>query len=121
VVRDGRTACSPKSEGRRRGLQYSVTPTPAPVLSGVAGRAAIGRGVERVAFVAERTLPNPSHLVRWLLAPAFLGVLAALFAAAAARLRHHTRQPTLPRMSDEWLRTHDAEAGHRNEFWRDRW
>ena len=35
--------------------------------------------------------------------------------------RRHARQPALPRMSDEWLRTYYAESGHRNEFWRDRW
>jgi hypothetical protein len=74
--------------------------------------------------VAERTLPFPSHFVRWLLAPAFLGTLlttaAAPFTAAAAFLRRHTRQPALPRMSEEWLRTYHADSGHRSEFWRDR-
>jgi hypothetical protein len=64
-------------------------------------------------------------LVRRLLAPPFLGVMlataAALFTAAAATIRRHARQPTLPRMSDEWLRTHHAESGHQSEFWRDRW
>jgi hypothetical protein len=74
-----------------------------------------------VSIVAERTLLFPSYLVRWLLAPAFLGALAALFTAAAARLRERTRRPTLPRMSGEWLRTHDAESGHRGEFWSERW
>jgi hypothetical protein len=72
--------------------------------------------------VAERTLPLlPGHFFRWLLAPAFLGAIAALFAAAAARIRRHARQPTLPRMSEQWLRTHDADSGHRGEFWRDGW
>ena len=75
--------------------------------------------------MAERTLPLPPHFVRWLLAPAFLGALfataAALFTAAAASIRRHARQPALPRMSDEWLRTYDADSGHRSEFWRDRW
>jgi hypothetical protein len=74
--------------------------------------------------VAERTLPFAPH-IRWLLAPAFLGALAALltaaYTAAAASIRRHTRQPALPRMSDEWLRTFDADSGHRSEFWRDRW
>ena len=70
--------------------------------------------------MAERTLPLPTHFVRWLLAPAVLGVLAALFTAAAARIRRHTR-PALPRMSDQWLRTYDARSDHDGEFWRDSW
>ena len=70
--------------------------------------------------MAARTLPLPTHLVRWLPAPPVLGALVALIMAAAARLRHHARQPTLPRMSDEWLRIHRAESGHRNEFWHER-
>jgi hypothetical protein len=71
--------------------------------------------------VAERTLPLPPHFGKWLLAPAFLGAVVALFAAVRARIRHHARQPALPRMSETWLRTHDAESAHRNEFWADRW
>jgi hypothetical protein len=75
--------------------------------------------------VAERTLPLPSDVVRWLFPPALLGALfataAALFTAAAASIRRRARQPALPRMSDEWLRTYDADSGHRSEFWRDRW
>ena len=71
--------------------------------------------------MAERTLPFPSPVVRWLLAPALFGALAALLTAAAASIRRHARQPALPRMSDEWLRTYDADSGHRSEFWRDRW
>jgi hypothetical protein len=71
--------------------------------------------------VAERTLPLAPQFVRWLLAPAFVGALLTLFAAAAASIRRRTRQPALPRMSETWLRTHDAESGHQSEFWRDRW
>ena len=75
--------------------------------------------------MAERTLPLPSHFVRWLRTPVYLGALftvgAALFTAAAASIRRHARQPTLPRMSDEWLRSYDADSGHQSEFWRDRW
>ena len=74
--------------------------------------------------MAERTLPFPPHF-RWLLAPALLGALATLvtaaYTAAAATIRRHARQPALPRMSDEWLRTHDFNSGHQSEFWRDRW
>jgi hypothetical protein len=50
-----------------------------------------------------------------------LGAIVALFAAAAAQIRRHARQPTLPRMSEQWLRTHDADSSHRGEFWRDSW
>ena len=75
--------------------------------------------------MAERTLPFPSHVVRWIPAPAFLGALftkvAALLTRAAAGVRRHTRQPSLPRMSEEWLRTYNAHSGHHSEFWRDRW
>ena len=71
--------------------------------------------------MAERTLPLPSHLFRWLLAPAFLGVIVALFSAVAARIRHLARQPAVARMSDQWLRTHDADSSHSGEFWRQGW
>jgi hypothetical protein len=68
--------------------------------------------------VAERTLPlHPEHFFKWLLAPAFLGAIAALFAAAVAHIRRHACQPALPRMSEQWLRIHDADSGHRSEFW----
>jgi hypothetical protein len=71
--------------------------------------------------VAERTLPLPAPAVRWIVVPAFLGALTALLVSTAERIRRHARQPALPRMSDEWLRTHDLESGHRGEFWRERW
>ena len=75
--------------------------------------------------MTERTLPFPSPFVRWILAPAFLGALltaaAALVTAAAATIRRHTRQPALPRMTEQWLRTYDADSSHDSEFWRDRW
>ena len=71
--------------------------------------------------MSERTLPVPAHFVRWVLAPAIFGILAAFFSAAVDRIRRHARQPALPRMSDEWLRAHDAATGHRGEFWRDSW
>lgn len=64
--------------------------------------------------------PFPLKLVVWLLTPAFFGALA-LPVAAVARIRRRTRPPALPRMCTEWLRTHDADAGHRSEFWSKRW
>lgn len=42
------------------------------------------------------------------MAPAALG---ALLAMALASVRQRTRQPSLPRMSEEWLRNHDVDAG----------
>ena len=71
--------------------------------------------------MGERTLPLPPHFGKWVLAPAFLGAIAALFTAVGARIRRHARQPALPRMSEAWLRTHDAESARRSEFWADRW
>ena len=71
--------------------------------------------------MAERTLPLPPPFIKWLLDPAFIGALMTFFAAAAASIRRRTRQPTVPRMSESWLRAHDAESGHQSEFWRDRW
>jgi hypothetical protein len=62
-------------------------------------------------------------LVR-LIAPAAFGAFGGLFAAVAARLRRHTREPAMPRMSDEWLRSfnhEDRDLDTRLETWRDRW
>ena len=58
--------------------------------------------------MATRVESFPSFLLRWLAAPAALG---ALLAAVTAVLRHRARQPSMPRMSDEWLRSHDIDAG----------
>jgi hypothetical protein len=69
--------------------------------------------------MSEQTLPLPPSFFRWLQAPAFLGVIVALFSALAARIRHHARQPAVARMSDQWLRTHDAHSSHSGEFWRE--
>jgi len=57
--------------------------------------------------MAARAEGLPSFLLRWLAAPAALG---AFFAALAAVLRHRARQPSMPRMSDEWLRAHDIDS-----------
>jgi hypothetical protein len=42
------------------------------------------------------------------MAPAALG---ALLAGLVAVLKHRARQPSLPRMSDDWLKTHDIDSG----------
>jgi len=49
------------------------------------------------------------------------GAPAALFTAAADIIRRHAREPALPRMSEQWLRSYDADSAHQSEFWRDRW
>jgi len=48
----------------------------------------------------DATFPMP---LRWLLVPA--AVWSAI-AAAAVVLKRHAQEPTLPRMSDEWLHSH---------------
>lgn len=48
----------------------------------------------------------PEFLLRVLTIPA---ALAALIASAAALLRRRTRQPSVPRMSEDWLRSHDID------------
>jgi hypothetical protein len=67
--------------------------------------------------VAERILTTfPVYLVRRLAAPAVLGAIAALVATYFMQLLQRTREPALPRMSDDWLRTHDRDAGHSDEW-----
>lgn len=66
--------------------------------------------------VAERILTLPAYLVRRLAVPAVLGAAAALLAAFFTRLVQRTRQPALPRMSDDWLRTHDRDAARSDEW-----
>ena len=54
------------------------------------------------------SLNLPAFFFRVFMAPAALG---ALLAMALASVRQRTRQPSLPRMSEEWLRNHDVDAG----------
>jgi hypothetical protein len=54
-----------------------------------------------------------AHAARWLVLPV---VGWAVFAAAGRLLRDRARQPSLPRMSDEWLRTHEAESGRAPDY-----
>jgi hypothetical protein len=56
------------------------------------------------ARAGDATLPD--FLLRVFTVPA---ALAALIAAAAALVRRRTRQPSMPRMSDDWLRSHDVD------------
>ncbi len=64
--------------------------------------------------MATPTLTLPTQLLRWLMAPAVFG---ALFATVVSLLRARTR-PALPRMSDEWLRSHDRDPGRNFDSWR---
>ena len=53
--------------------------------------------------MAARTEYVPTHLFRLFMAPAAVGaLLMALFNA----IRRRAAQPSMPRMSDEWLRSH---------------
>lgn len=65
---------------------------------------------------AERILTFPVYLVRRLAVPALVGVAAALVATFFTQLLRRTRQPALPRMSDDWLRNHDRDAGRSDEW-----
>jgi hypothetical protein len=65
--------------------------------------------------MAARTLTFPTQLFRWLTAPAVFG---ALFATVISVIRIRTRQPSLPRMSDEWLHSLDRGAGRHSDSWR---
>ena len=58
--------------------------------------------------MAVRTFPFPAHLFRWwLVAPAAFGALVTGLATVFLR---RTREPSLPRMSDEWLQNLDRET-----------
>ena len=65
---------------------------------------------------AERLLTFPVYLVRRLAVPAVVGAAAALLATFFTQLLQRTRQPVLPRMSEDWLRTHDRDAGRSDEW-----
>lgn len=66
--------------------------------------------------MAARTFPFPAHLFRWwLVAPAAFGLMLA---AVASRLLRRTREPSMPKMSDEWLRNHDQDTGREPDPWR---
>lgn len=65
--------------------------------------------------MAERTLTFPAHLFRWLMGPA---ALWALVAAGITVVRRRTREPALPRMSDEWLESLHRQPGRSLDDWR---
>ena len=60
-----------------------------------------------------------SPLPSWLLIALLVFLSAVKFAIVATyfmQLLQRTREPALPRMSDDWLRTHDRDAGHSDEW-----
>jgi len=71
--------------------------------------------------VADRTLALPAQLLRRLIAPAALAAVLGVIGAAFTALLRRTREPALPRMSEEWLRHLDHDTGRGLETWRDSW
>lgn len=66
--------------------------------------------------MATRTFPFPAHLFRWwFAAPAAFG---AMFSTVALLLLRRTREPSMPKMSDEWLRNLDRDSGREPDIWR---
>jgi hypothetical protein len=71
--------------------------------------------------VADRSLALPAQLLRRLITPAAFGAMAGLLGAAMSRILRRTREPALPRMSEEWLRSLDRDSDRRLDQWRDSW
>jgi hypothetical protein len=59
--------------------------------------------------------------LRWVVTPAVLGAIAGLMAAVASWICRRTREPALPRMSEEWLRNLNQASAHQADYWRDSW
>ena len=66
--------------------------------------------------MAERILTFPEYLARRLAAPALLCAAATLLVTFLTQLLQRTREPALPRMSEEWLRAHDHDASRSDEW-----
>lgn len=49
------------------------------------------------------------------MAPAAFGLMLA---AVASRLLRRTREPSMPKMSDEWLHNLDRDSGREPDSWR---
>lgn len=71
--------------------------------------------------MADRSIALPAQLLRRLVTPAAFGAAAALVGGLASRILRRTREPALPRMSDEWLRNLDHDTGKDPDQWRDSW
>jgi hypothetical protein len=62
--------------------------------------------------MAARTDSLSTNLLRWFMAPAALG---SMLAARCAAITSRARRPSLPRMSDEWLREHGISS--HDDWW----
>ena len=71
--------------------------------------------------MADRSLALPVQLLRRLITPAAFGAVAGLVGAAMSKVWRRTREPALPRMSEEWLRNLDHDTGRHLDHWRDSW
>ena len=60
--------------------------------------------------MAERILTFPVYVLRRLALPAAIGAAAALMGSYLTKLLQRTREPAMPRLSDEWLRSHERGA-----------
>ena len=65
--------------------------------------------------MVERVLSFP-HVLRRFALPAGLAAVGTVAVGCVAVLMRRGRRPALPRMSDEWLRSHDWYADY--ERWR---
>jgi len=63
--------------------------------------------------VVDRTLALPAQLLRRLITPATFAALAGLVGTVMSKIRRRTREPALPRMSEEWLRHLDQDTERR--------
>ena len=73
------------------------------------------------ASVADRSFALPAQLLRRLVPPAAFSAIAAALGAAVSVIRRRTREPALPRMSEEWLRNLDQDSDRHLDHWRDSW
>lgn len=71
--------------------------------------------------MADRSFALPAQLLRRLVTPATFGAIAAALGAAFSVIRRRTREPALPRMSEEWLRSLDHDNDRQLDDWRDSW
>jgi len=71
--------------------------------------------------VVDRAFALPAQLLRRLVTPAAFNAIAAALDAAVSVVRRRTREPALPRMSEEWLRNLNHDGDRQLGHWRDSW
>jgi hypothetical protein len=64
----------------------------------------------QIVSVRVEGIPDTTLAHRWLIGPSAVG---ALLAAAVTRMRRRVAEPGMPRMSSEWLLSHDRFSGRR--------